>query len=391
MKRPTPTLPWPWPMLLFLGAVFLIATPRLKADNVVVLNHADGSVTPFQTVELSKGDSLSVVIINTQLSCTTYSISSQQSTTGDTGRSFDVRTSKSLTIVHDGKASAYLVSATRLSGAGSTCTLPDRTWTLPVFTHKWALGFAGAFTVDALTDPVYYLAAGTKDGAAGYYFRENSNAEDSVVLGAAAMVHVYHTKWATWSTDFGWVPLSFGLGVGTTSQTKYFIGTGFRLGDQFFLTLGGAFGSAKRLPDGAVKDGFTTDANALASLPTRRTGAFFTALSFSFLGTSARSALQAPFVSTSNPSSVSNPAPKIFGASWTDKPNGVASVTGSGFGSDKTKVVVTVEGDTATVNDVSDATVTIVVPEKDRAKNPVSIIVTVSGIASDAKSVPLNQ
>ena len=79
MNRPTRFFRPAWPILLLGVGTVLIADPSLRADNVVVLNHTDGSVTPFQTVELSKGDSLSVTIIHTQRSCTTYSISAKDS------------------------------------------------------------------------------------------------------------------------------------------------------------------------------------------------------------------------------------------------------------------------------------------------------------------------
>ena len=389
MNPPTRFFRPAWPILLLGVGTVLIADPSLRADNVVVLNHSDGSVTPFQTVELSRGDILSVVIIQTQLNCTTYSISAQESKPDSAGRSFDANTTKSLTIKHDGKSTAYLVSATKTSTSPG-CTLPDRVWTLPVFTHKWALGFAGAFTIDTLTDSTYYLEASSKDGNTGYVVHENTDSENKVVLGAAAMVHVYHTKWAVTANDFGWVPLSFGLGVGTTSQTRYFVGTGFRLGDQFFLTLGGVFGSVKRLPDGLVNGGSTTDPNALSSPPTSTRAAFFAALSFAFLGTSAKSTFQAPFVSTSNSAAPKPPAaPVILGASWTAKANGEASITGSGFGTHKEKVKVTVAGGTATVTAVSDASIAIVVSAADRDKNPpLAITVSVSDVPSNTFNWP---
>jgi IPT/TIG domain len=356
------------------------------SDGTVQLDHRDGSVTPFQTVELSKGDNLFVQIVNTEITCTEYSVSAQ--VPPDTNRERLKTTEKKLTIKHDGKATAYQVNATRMATAAATCPLlPNRVWTLPVFTHRWNLGFAGAFTVDTLTDRVYFLAPGSNNGAQGFFVRRNTSNEDHVSLGAAAMVHVYHTDWGTFAHDIGFVPLSFGLGIGTAAETRYYLGTGVRFGDQFFLTLGGVFGSARRLPDSLTEGAFTTDANALASPPKGRGQSFFVSLSYAFLGSAAKAALQAPFVSSTAPSGgqPQNPTvPQISAVSWADKPNGVAAISGSGFSTDKTSIAVSVDNDAATIATATDTKLDVTIPVPDRTKASLSVTVTVAGTKGKA-------
>jgi hypothetical protein len=288
-----------WLLSLCIAGCLAIAEARMEAaTSTVMLDHRDGSVTPFQTLELSKGDSVSVTVVHTDTTCFSYPISAQ---VADTGRSGDEDTStKKLSITHDGKASSYQVTVSKRAGVTDACGgLPDRTWTLPVFTHGWTLGFAGGFTVDSLIDRSYVLEAGTQNGVQGYFVGRNKGAEDSAVLGVAALVHLYHTDWAVSNRDIGFVPISFGLGIGATAETRYFFGTGLRFSDQVFLTFGGVFGAAKRSPSGLPEGAFTTNANALATLGSEKGAGGFVALSYAFLGSGAKARLQTPFTSTS--------------------------------------------------------------------------------------------
>jgi hypothetical protein len=358
------------------------------SDGTVQLDHSDGSITPFQTLTLAKGDNLFVQIINTNVACSDYNISAQAP--DDKNKARPVNTTKLLTIVHDGKAIAYQVSATKRTGAAASCpALPNRTWTLPVFTPGWAVAFAGAFTIDTLTSHVYGLEAGVNSGVQGFYVRRNTANEDQASLGAAAMVHVYHSNFATFSNDVGWVPVSFGLGIGTSSSTRYFLGTSLRFGDQFFFTLGGVFGSVTRLPNGLSQGSFTTDANALASLPTGTRASLFASVSYSFLASSAKAALQVPFVSSTTPPAKQAPGgatPQISKVSWTDKPNGIAGIAGSGFGTDAGSVKVSMGGNASAVSSAADTTLSVTVAAGDRGKSTLSVIVTVGDSSSTAYS-----
>ena len=51
-----------------------------------------------------------------------------------------------------------------------------------------------AFTADKLTDLAFSLRAGKNAaGEPGYFVERDKNAEDSARLGAAAMLHLYHS------------------------------------------------------------------------------------------------------------------------------------------------------------------------------------------------------
>jgi len=171
-------------------------------------------------------------------------------------------------------------------------------WKIRVLREGWDIAFAGAYTADTATNPVYGLVAGQKQvdpspapKTSGFFIKRFREQEDAYRLGAAAMVHVFHTSPSTFAWhDIAWVPVSFGLGVGEASQVRYFLGTGIRFGPKFFLTAGPVIGSVKTLPAGLVADnaddpaGFTTNANALGSMGSRTRTGFFVGVSYTFAG-----------------------------------------------------------------------------------------------------------
>jgi hypothetical protein len=178
------------------------------------------------------------------------------------------------------------VTATKKAGAQAACTLPNQTWEIDVFNLEWAAGFAGGFTLDWLTDPIFELDSGDQDGTMGAFVRRNRPAQDSTTLGLAAMVHLFHTN-----PDFlggrgvNWAPLSFGLGINDDSEARYFVGSSLHFQNKLYLTVGAVFGEEDRLPNGLHEGDFTTERNALATLDQRTDSAFFFALSYAFIDT----------------------------------------------------------------------------------------------------------
>jgi len=105
--------------------------------------------------------------------------------------------------------------------------LPKRDWTVNVTTYGWTVGFAGAFTGDKLTDPVFSLRPGKQvaaDGttADGFFVERRKGSEDSVKLGAATMIHLFYSDPNKFrlGPSLTWAPLTFGLGIGDSSQAR---------------------------------------------------------------------------------------------------------------------------------------------------------------------------
>src|SRR5207253_5484414 len=93
-------------------------------------------------------------------------------------------------------------------------------------------------------------------------------------------------------------PISFGLGVGVDSKTKYLFGTSLRWNEHLYLTGGIAFGAVNRLPNNldTGDHSFTTSANALDNLPARNKAGVFFSVSYTYLGRDLQGA-NGPFMS----------------------------------------------------------------------------------------------
>lgn len=290
-------------MVLLIGAP-LSAAPTKE----IVFDHSSGVLSPGGPVALGRDDILTIHVSNTFNNCFQFLPTLTPARTG-LERSGEPLVNIDVPVRYDGKAAGITLSIKYQPGLSperrAICEeLPEREVQIPVENLAWALGFAGAFTADSLTDPVFFLEPGTKEingtDTAGFNVRKNSDAKDTATLGTAAMIHLYHTDPDRYSSLLGsnWAPVSFGLGVGADSKAKYLFGTSLRWDEHLYLTGGIAFGSVKRLPNTLdTRDhSFTTNANALDNLPSHnRVGVFFS-VSYTFLGRNLRDA-NGPFMS----------------------------------------------------------------------------------------------
>ena len=258
----------------------------LEAQGVTVtISHKLGTVTPAGTIELARGDYLTIEVIQTNLECYTFNLKEIKPAPppGTKALAADPYTEKIVFSLTHIDASAYEITVTKKPGA--ECKLDGNKWQIDVLTHGWGIGFGGAFTVDSLTDPVFSLQPATRQKPSGETEQgfapvENPDQRDEFKLGSAAMVHLYHSD----PDKFGrgginWVPVTFGIGV-NDEKVRYFIGSGIRFNTHLFLTVGGVLGSQNRLPNGLA---FTTELNALAELPTKTDHGWFFSLSYTFL------------------------------------------------------------------------------------------------------------
>jgi hypothetical protein len=262
----------------------------------VALDHATGIVNPYGPLRLGDGDWVRIHITSTEPDLFSYNLVPQESRGQESLGKPD--TSISLNLQHDGTATSYQVSAT--CGQAGGCKLLNRIWVLPVLEDKWVVSFAGAFTVDGLTDEVYSLTPEAVTGTGGtsstqYRVHRNEDAEDNVSLSTAAMVHLHHTRRLNVGKSVQWSPISFGLGLSSGAEPRYFLGTSLKFGDAAFVTGGVVFGKQARLPNGLTEGGVTTDPNALNGSATRTAASVFVGLSYGFAATEAKARLLQPF------------------------------------------------------------------------------------------------
>lgn len=308
-------------VISFAVLTLLLGAAAPVQAKTVTLDHETLTITPAGAIGLYPDEVLEIVITNTSRRCYTFNLTPVEEEEGARLESADVhRDTVSIPVVHDAGVVAYEVVVRKKpnlpAGLENRCDRQDHTFRVPVKTYEWRLGGAGAFTGDRLTDSVFYLEDGVENPDAppemqrqGFFVRQSMDAEDSYSLGAAAMVHLFHNdpvrfdfKKRKESMPSGtpgaglvhWAPVSFGLGVGEESNTRYYLGTSLRFGQKAFLTAGWVFGSRDRLPDGLDVGGFTTEANALGSLGSKTSSAVFIGLSFDFLNVGA-SSFMGPF------------------------------------------------------------------------------------------------
>lgn len=289
---------------------FFILVSGLSADEegvVVTLDFESGSINPYSVIGLVQGQKLHVRIEGLK-DDVAYNISIEgvkadrpESESGaNNDRRGDSNGKKEYIIEHDKRYASYTVVVSEGGGAA-------RTWVLPVETLRWQLAFSSAFVANTLTDPVYYLEPGVNSATPGadkngYFVKENSDAQDNVKLGLAALVHLYHTK-KFGNDTIKWAPITFGLGFGEGTKMRYYVGTSLKMGDDFFVTAGVVAGQVNRLPAQLkLENGmnFTRESNILQNLHTKTKVGAFISLSYSFGAGRAKQILMKPFSTTTN-------------------------------------------------------------------------------------------
>lgn len=254
---------------------------------VVSLNFETNAVSPYGAIELADGDILEVKILNLpgeDIEITVNGILQEKKE--DDGIKGPTKTATvSIQIIHRSEMAAYQVMIKH------TTTQLTRGWIIPVITTHWTVDFSGAFTIDALGRPSYYLEPGIKDDEHGFYVRKNEDSS-KFGLGTAAMVHLYYNKR---SSKMKVIPITFGIGVGTGSNVRYYIGPSLRFGGAGYLTLGVVLGDVDKPPVNAPLNSFVTDANALANITNKKKFHLFLGFSYSFIGSNAQQRLQQPF------------------------------------------------------------------------------------------------
>jgi len=274
-----------WSLALAMMCAQIFAADEPKK---VTLNHRIVG-QPAGTLTLRDGEKFVIEVVNTDKGCFTFNqtvVKASPSMPRLQGEVPESERTVSWEIIHSSDVGSYIIEATKKDEKPCNgLQLGNARWEIPVRTKGWQLAASGAFTTDKLTNPLFFAQKETNDkGEAGFVVKRDRDAEDKYRLGAAAMLHLYHDSFPFDVADgFGWVPVSFGLGVAEGSTARYYIGTSARFQRKLFLTVGTVFGSADRLPTGLREGDFITDNNRLNELGSKTNAKIFFALSFTFM------------------------------------------------------------------------------------------------------------
>jgi hypothetical protein len=248
------------------AVAFAAGRPTVSFDHKA---DADGIA---RRIGLSGGDQFEVTVTNTKVPQCQLKVTGIKVEGGPRSEAPAAEeTTLSSVQVHDSSYGGYYVSVECLQAV-----MPSRRWLIIVTDLTWNAAFAGGFTISQLTNPVFEAHAASPGAQAT--ISRNRDKESSARLGLAAFVHLYSERLGTL-----WCPLTFGLGIKEESRTDYYVGTGVRLGDKGFVTVGANWGPVSRLPDGVVVGDTPTSANTLSNLPTRTSVKAFLGISYTFI------------------------------------------------------------------------------------------------------------
>jgi hypothetical protein len=265
--------------------------PEVKPD--VRFDHLDGKSRIYD-LDLNHGQKFIVRIENTCPDAFDYSHSGlpRGATREQAELALKALEPKDLPIVYDEQYGGYVIHIQKKDGVepGKVCTggekLETTSFIVSIRQQQWNISFSGAFTFSGLTDPVFSLK--TENNVKKVF--EEPDKQDSVKLGAASFVHLFHdgVKFKQLQPALG-----FGLGINSDSRAEYMVGAALRFGDKATINFGRAWGSIARLPNGTTFDTPVTDDNVLNNLGRRNVSRWFFAISYAFIDT--RDRLLKPF------------------------------------------------------------------------------------------------
>lgn len=261
-------------------------------DPFIVIDHSRGSYEVLKKPIFSKNDKVSIHVENTNISCYSFNLDTVKQENEDGVFALaapDNPDTVPFTIYHDARTAAYEIDIKKISDDDS-CVNQNFSETFQVTTAAWKLAFSGALTYDDLTSQKYFLEPGTRSDptgmtSSGFFVREDLDGQDEGSAGFAILAHLYHeTKFNLKNSEISWAPLTFGLGAGSDSESKFYLGTSLKFGDALFLTGGFVSGKKDVLPSGSSIGSFTENANALSTLGSKTDTAYFLGISYQFGG-----------------------------------------------------------------------------------------------------------
>jgi len=168
-----------------------------------------------------------------------------------------------------------------LASSSAVKPLADSSILISVEHTGWTYGIAGAFTGSHVTNHEFAIVPNDSTPATDdTIVIRNKDGEDSVALGAAAMIHLYNPDLSGWISNWA---ISFGLGISEGNKVSYFLGPSYRFGKQAFMTIGVNIGSIDTLPAGQRVGVAPETENVLNNLGSKTEGGLFLSISYSFL------------------------------------------------------------------------------------------------------------
>jgi hypothetical protein len=278
------------------NSVFAASKKEPGPKTQVTVNHSTGTVSVKGLLELLPGEQITFTVIETKKACFLYN---DVPVTREAQRAVGTEALRASDVVewpddHQRDVTKYRIEITSRPGADAEACkgLEPLTKEISVVTLGWEVGLAGAFTVDGLRSPEYFLAPQAGTDPQAYVVTRDRDAEDKYNNDLAIMIHLYNSA-SFRDSSIAWAPLTFGVGFGDT--TRYMVGTSAKFGDAFFLTGGYLIGKVDRLPTGMDEGTVTTDPNAIKSGSQKTDGAWFVGFSYKFLSTGSEDRLKALF------------------------------------------------------------------------------------------------
>jgi hypothetical protein len=272
-----------------------VCNASTTATTQVTINHSNGTVSTQGLLELLPREQIEFVVTETITSCFLYNATAVTEDPAAAGTAQLTATDEvRWTTTHQRGTAKYKIEITRRpNAAAETCSsLDPLEKDISVATLGWEIGLAGAFTIDGLQTPEYFLAPQSGTTPQEYVVTRDRGAESELNTDLAILIHLHNTKWARdWPVE--WAPVTFGVGFG--DSTRYLFGTSAKFGNAFFLTAGYLVGKVNRLPTGIAEGSITTDANALNSKPQKNDSSWFVGFSYQFLSSGASDRLEALF------------------------------------------------------------------------------------------------
>lgn len=262
---------------------------QLKSPTIVqhTISHRLTGAGKVPAISASHGDRIVFRIVDTDDQCFRYNAETVTTPRAEAGLRTRGNPVVELPVTHDESTTAYKIRVTKRAGCTDTDGLEEVEWEIPV-RELWNLAFAGGVARHDLIDPRVFLNPGTKDTDSnsttpevpGFFVSRNSDADDDFKVEGAAVSHLYLSSSLIRGVSVA--PLTFGISI-DDDRPSYLLGSSLRFGSRAFLTVGRIFGTRQRLPTALHQGDFTTDANALADLPTRAAESWFVGVSYSFL------------------------------------------------------------------------------------------------------------
>ncbi|MGE5343367.1 MAG: hypothetical protein ACM3SY_18010 [Candidatus Omnitrophota bacterium] len=259
----------------------------------IALDFLTSAILPYGAVELGDGEILEIRILNLpegDIEISVNGVLKEKVNKGDIVRGLN---QLPIQIRHRSEMALYQVHVS----ATSDNVTKKRDWVIPVMTTQWTVDFSGAFTVDTLGTPSYYLKPTirkdpiTQTEENGFLVQKDEDSSQ-LGIGTVAMVHLYYNSR---QSKLKFIPVTFGVGIGIGTDIRYYIGPSLRFGGVGFLTGGLVLGDVNRPPASSPPGSFVTDANALENMAKKKKIGIFVGFSYSFTGSNSRQRLQEPF------------------------------------------------------------------------------------------------